>query len=166
MAVALAALDARRAACIGRTARATIPLADFYRLPGDTPERDTVLGRGELITAVELPPPPAAAPLDATARCATARRSPSPWSRSPPRSTSPDGTVRDVRLAFGGVAHKPWRARAAEDALRGAPADAGAFAGAAEAELAAGAAAAATTRSRSPWPQAIARPHARRSWPE
>ena len=48
-----------------------------------------------------------------------------------------DGTVRDVRLALGGVAHKPWRAQLAEGALRGGPADEAAFARAADAELAA-----------------------------
>ena len=63
MAVALAALDARRARRRARTASATIPLADFHRLPGDEPERDTVLEHGELITAVELPPLPFARAL-------------------------------------------------------------------------------------------------------
>ena len=62
-----------------------------------------------------------------------------------------DGVVRDVRLALGGVAHKPWRATAAEEALRGQPATEESFAAAADAELAARHARCATTASRCRW---------------
>ena len=56
MAVALAALDAI-VHIEGRDGARAIPVAEFYRLPGSTPERDTVLAHGDLITAIELPPP-------------------------------------------------------------------------------------------------------------
>ena len=87
----------------------------LHRLPGDEPHRDTVLEPGELITAVELPPRAAAA-ARATARCATARRSRSRWC-SVAAALDVDATARsrDVRIALGGVAHKPWRAQRAED---------------------------------------------------
>ena len=124
----------------------------LHRLPGDEPERDTVLEPGELITAVELPPLPLAAALGATARCATARRSRSPSSRSPPRSTSTDGTVaRRAGSRSAASRTAPWRARRAEEALRGAARDArSASRAAAEAELAAGRSRCATTRFKVP----------------
>ena len=59
------------------------------------------------------------------------------WSRSPLHSRLEGGTVKDVRIALGGVAHKPWRAWKAEAALKGKPATAASFRAAAEAELAA-----------------------------
>ena len=101
---------ARRAA---RTASARSPMPGLHRLPGDEPQRDTVLEPGELITAVELPPLALARALAPTARCATARRSRS-------RSSSVAVAVerrrrRSCRRAgsrFGGVAHVPWRASA------------------------------------------------------
>ena len=71
-----------------------------------------------------------------TARCATGRATPSPSSPSPRQSKYDDGAVADVRLALGGVAHRPWRAATAEAALRGQPATAASFAAAAETELA------------------------------
>jgi xanthine dehydrogenase YagS FAD-binding subunit len=128
LAVALAALDATVV-----THRRRVPLVDFHRLPGDEPQHDTVLEPGELITAVELPPLEArsayrkvrdrasfAFALVSVAACLRVE----------------DGRVAEVRIALGGVAHKPWRARRAEESLRGAPATAESFAAAAEAELA------------------------------
>ena len=134
MAVAMAALDAV-VRVLGPQGERTIPLVDFYRLPGEEPQRDSVLQHGELITAVDLPPlqfatrshyrkvrdrasyvfalVSAAVVLDVT-----------------------DGVVRDVRVAFGGVAHVPWRARKAEAFLRGAAATEEVFQQAADAELA------------------------------
>jgi xanthine dehydrogenase YagS FAD-binding subunit len=134
MAVALAALDA--VVCVeSATGARSIPLVDFHRLPGDEPQRDTVLEPGELITAVELPP------------LAFARRS--AYRKVRERASFAfalvsvaaalaveAGEVRDVRLALGGVAHKPWRATRAEEALRGARATAESFERAADAELA------------------------------
>src|SRR5260370_2460732 len=124
MAVALAALDAS-VRVLGPQGERTIPLVEFYRLPGDEPQYDTVLSHGELITAVDLPPLPfathshyrkvrdrasyafalvsVAAALDVAA-----------------------GVGRDVRIALGGVAPVPWRATKAATPLRRAPATEGA----------------------------------------
>ncbi|MEA2689974.1 MAG: xanthine dehydrogenase YagS FAD-binding subunit [Candidatus Eremiobacteraeota bacterium] len=134
MAVALVALDAV-VRVHGPDGERAIPLAEFHRLPGDEPQRDTVLAHGELITAVELPP------------LAFATRS--KYRKVRDRASYAfalvsvaaaldvaDGVVRDARLAFGGVAHKPWRAVRAEAVLRGAPATEETFRRAAEAELA------------------------------
>lgn len=108
----------------------------FYRLPGEHPERDTELPAGALITAVELPGLPFAAV--STYRKARDRASYAFALVSVAAALDvQDGVVRDVRLALGGVAHKPWRARAAEDVLRGAAATAEVFGRAADAELAA-----------------------------
>jgi xanthine dehydrogenase YagS FAD-binding subunit len=134
MAVALVALDAV-VRVLGPQGERVIPLTDFYRLPGDEPQRDTVLSHGELITAVDLPElsfathshyrkvrdrasyafalVSVAAALDVT-----------------------DGVVRDVRIALGGVAPRPWRAMKAESVLRGAAATEENFQQAADAELA------------------------------
>jgi xanthine dehydrogenase YagS FAD-binding subunit len=133
MAVALTALDAVVHVEGARGAR-RIPLVNFHRLPGDEPQRDTVLERGELITAVECPP------------LAWARRS--RYVKVRERASFAfalasvaaavdveDQTVRDVRLALGGLAHKPWRATRAEAMLRGAPATEESFRRAADAEL-------------------------------
>jgi xanthine dehydrogenase YagS FAD-binding subunit len=132
MAVALAALDAVVHVESSAGTRA-IPLTDFHRLPGDEPERDTVLGRGELVTAVELPAPTGVS----TYRKVRERASFSFAVVSVAAVVDvADGKVRSARLALGGVAHKPWRAARAEAALANAPADEGSFARAADAELA------------------------------
>jgi xanthine dehydrogenase YagS FAD-binding subunit len=128
LAVALAALDA---VVVTHTRR--VPLVDFHRLPGDEPQRDTVLEPGELITAVELAPPigrSAYRKVRDRASFAFALVSVAAVLRVE------DGVVADVRVALGGVAHKPWRASRAEEALRGRPATPESFAAAAEAELA------------------------------
>jgi xanthine dehydrogenase YagS FAD-binding subunit len=141
MAVAMAALDAS-VVVMGGTVERTIRLVDLHRLPGDTPHQDTVLGHGELITAVDLPPLSfshhsayrkvrdrasyafalisVAAALDLNER----------------RDAAGSPTIREVRIAFGGVAHKPWRATAAENLLRGAAASVENFREAADVELA------------------------------
>ena len=130
--VALAALVHVRAAGGSRV----VPLDELYRLPGDEPQRDTVLGPGELITAVELPPLPFA--RRSGYRKVRERASFSFAVVSVAAALDVvDGTVREARLALGGVAHKPWRCREAEAALQGAPATAEAFVRAADAELAA-----------------------------
>jgi xanthine dehydrogenase YagS FAD-binding subunit len=113
-----------------------IAMPGLHRLPGDAPERDTVLERGELITAVELPP----LALAARSRYRKVRDRASfafaVTSIAAAVELDGDGTVRDCRIAFGGLAHAPWRAERAEAELRGAPATEAAFARAAEAELA------------------------------
>ncbi|WP_433148992.1 FAD binding domain-containing protein [Actinomadura nitritigenes] len=131
MAVALAALDAT-VHVLGRDGERTIPLRELHRLPGNEPQRDTVLENGDLITAVEVPP------LDIPSRYRKVRERASFAFALVSIAAALDvegGTVRDVRIALGGVAHKPWRALRAEEALRGAPAVGEEFQRAAEAEL-------------------------------
>ncbi|WP_329131868.1 FAD binding domain-containing protein [Streptomyces sp. NBC_00670] len=135
MGVALTALDA---VVTYETADGPgeLALADFYLPVGDTPHRETALPPGALITGVTVPP----APVAARSRYRKVRERASYafaiGSVAAALDVS-DGVVRDVRLAFGAVASRPWRARAAERALTGAPADAETFAAAADAELAA-----------------------------
>jgi xanthine dehydrogenase YagS FAD-binding subunit len=134
MAVALAALDALVHVAGGGEAR-VVPLTDLHRLPGDTPEVETALAPGELITAIELPASALAA--RSTYRKVRDRASYAFALVSVAAAIElEDGVVRDVRIALGGVAHKPWRAVNAESLLRGMPATAARFAAAAEAELA------------------------------
>jgi xanthine dehydrogenase YagS FAD-binding subunit len=135
MAVALVALDAQVHTTRPDGER-TFPLVDLHRLPGDAPERDTVLAHGELITAVELPPLAFAARSRYRKVRDRASYTFALVSVAAALDLAPDGTVRDVRLALGGVAHKPWRAQQAEAALRGTPATEESFRRAAEAELA------------------------------
>jgi xanthine dehydrogenase YagS FAD-binding subunit len=135
MAVAMTALDAV-VRVLGPNGERTIPLAEFYRLPGDEPQRDTVLEHGELITAVDLPP----LAFAAHSRYRKVRDRASYAFALVSVATAVDvagGVIRDVRVAFGGVAPVPWRAMQAEAALRGAPAIEESFRRAAETELAA-----------------------------
>jgi xanthine dehydrogenase YagS FAD-binding subunit len=133
MAVALAALDAV-VRVDGVTGERTIPVTELHRLPADTPERDTVLEHGELITAVDLPALPFAA--RSAYRKARDRASYAFAVGSVAAALDvADGLVRDVRLAYGAVAPKPWRAFAAEETLRGRPATRESFLAAADAEL-------------------------------
>jgi xanthine dehydrogenase YagS FAD-binding subunit len=134
MCVALAALDAV-VTVNGRTGSRDIPLTAFHRLPGDTPQADTVLEPGALITAVTLPPNGVAA--RSHYRKVRDRASYAFALVSVAAGLEMEGgTIKDVRLALGGVAHKPWRAERAEGALRGRVATEAAFREAAEAELA------------------------------
>ncbi len=134
MCVALAALDATVQLQSASGAR-TLPFVELHRLPGDRPEVDTVLEPGELITAIELPASALAA--NSTYRKVRDRTSYAFALVSVAAAVEvEDETVRDVRIALGGVAHKPWRALEAEAALRGGPASVAAFRAAAEAELA------------------------------
>lgn len=130
MAVALAALDA-----VVVTHERRIPVVDLHRLPGDDPSRDTVLEPGELIVAVELPAPRLGArsayrKVRDRASFAFALLSVAA------ELTVEDGVVAGARIALGGIAHKPWRASRAEEALAGAPATRESFERAADAELA------------------------------
>lgn len=134
MAVAMVALDAT-VVVLGTGGERRIPLADFHRLPGDAPQRDTVLEHGELIVAVELPALPFAARSDY--RKVRDRASYAFALVSVAAALDIQGrTIRDARVALGGVAHKPWRATQAEAVLRGAPATIESFRAAADAELA------------------------------
>ncbi len=113
-----------------------LPLAQFYLPVGDTPHLETALPPGALITGVTLP----AAPVTARSRYRKVRERASYAFAIGSIAAAldvRDGVVRDARLAFGAVASRPWRARAAEEVLVGAPADATTFAAAADAELAA-----------------------------
>jgi xanthine dehydrogenase YagS FAD-binding subunit len=130
MAVALVALDAAV-----HTSSRTLPLRDLHRLPGDEPQRDTVLEHGELIEAVSLPPLPAAARSGYLKIRERASFSFAVVSVAAVLELH-DGVVRDVRVALGGVAHAPWRASRLEEALRGERAEPATFARAADAELA------------------------------
>ncbi|MEV0978896.1 xanthine dehydrogenase family protein subunit M [Streptomyces sp. NPDC049915] len=135
MAVALAAFDA---VVSYETADGPgeVPLADFYLPVGDTPHRETALPPGALITAVILPP----AQVAAHSRYRKVRERASYAFAIGSIAAALDvqgGVVHDVRIALGAVASRPWRARTAERALTGAPAEPDAFAAAADAELAA-----------------------------
>ncbi len=115
MAVAMRALDARIETLNPDGATRTIPIADFHRLPGTTPHVDTNLRPGELITAVVLPPP---LPGTHLYRKVRDRASYAFALVSVAAVIDHDrGTIRSARLAFGGLAHKPWRVEAAEQLL-------------------------------------------------
>ncbi len=134
MCVALAALEAV-VHVQGRAGQRTIEFADFHRLPGDAPQRDNQLADDELITAVELPAPGFAGQgkyLKIRDRASYAFAL-----ISVAASLELDGDViRNVRLALGGVAHKPWRDKVVEQMLIGKPVSRENFAAAADALLA------------------------------
>jgi xanthine dehydrogenase YagS FAD-binding subunit len=135
MAVALAAFGAIVHVLGPEGHERRVPMPGLHRLPGAEPDRDTVLAPGELITAVELPPLPFAA--RSRYRKVRDRASYAFAVTSIAAAVDVDaGTIRDCRIAFGGLAHVPWRAAAAEASLRGADAGEAAFAAAADAELA------------------------------
>ncbi len=134
--VPLAALDAVVEA-EGPKGRRDIPMEGFHLLPGGTPERETVLEPGELITAVRLPAE--AARFAANARYLKVRERTSYAFAVVSAAAAlrlEGGMVAEARVALGGVALKPWRARAAEAELAGARPDPAAFRRAAEAALA------------------------------
>ncbi len=135
MGVALAAFDA---VVTYETADGPgeLPIEDFYLPVGDTPHLETALPAGALITGITLPP----APVAATSRYRKVRERASYAFAIGSIAAAldvRDGVVHEVRLAFGAVASRPWRAREAERTLTGGPASAEAFAAAADAELAA-----------------------------
>ena len=118
LAVALAAVDAV-VVVLGPGGERRVPLVDLHRLPGHQPQEDTVLGHGDLITAVDLP-------LRELARRSTYRKTRDRASYAFALvsvaacvEVAEDGTLADLRIAWGGMAHKPWRAEVAEAALRG-----------------------------------------------
>jgi xanthine dehydrogenase YagS FAD-binding subunit len=125
MCVALAALEAKVYVADPGGER-TIAFDDFHRLPGSEPQRDTNLGAAELITAIELPPEGFASHY--TYLKLRDRLSYAFALVSVAAAVDLDGdTIRDARLALGGVAHKPWRNREAEASLRGQTASRQAF---------------------------------------
>jgi xanthine dehydrogenase YagS FAD-binding subunit len=117
VAVAFAALDAN-VVVRGRSGERSIPFTEFHRLPGSTPERDTVLERGDLIVAIEVP-----ARIEGRASHYLKVRDRQSYEFalvSAAAAVAIDGgRIGSARLAMGGVAHKPWRLTAAEAALRG-----------------------------------------------
>lgn len=117
MCVALAALDAI-VRVTGPGGDRAVPFADFHRLPGDTPHLDTNLGPGEIITAVDLP---AKGFAEHHAYLKVRDRASYAFALvSVAAALEMDGdTITDARVALGGVAHKPWRDRQAEELLRG-----------------------------------------------
>ena len=132
-AVALAALDAR-VNVVGVDGVRTVPVTELHRLPGDEPERDTVLQHGELVDRIEVPPSSFA--TRSAYRKVRDRASFAFALVSVAVALDvADGAVRDVRVALGGVAPRPWRATVAEAALRGRPATAANFVDAISAEL-------------------------------
>jgi xanthine dehydrogenase YagS FAD-binding subunit len=134
MCVALAALGAI-VHLRGPGGERTVELTDLHRLPEDHPEIATLLMPGALVVAIELPALPFAA--HSTYRKVRDRASYAFALVSVAAAIELDGdVVKDVRIALGGVAHKPWRAWKAEAALRGKPATEENFRAAAEAELA------------------------------
>lgn len=119
MAVALLALEAV-VHVRGPEGERRIPLGQFHRLPGDTPQVDTNLSAGELILGVELPP----GPFARHAHYLKVRERSSFAFAVVSVAAAVDiaeGVVRAARIALGGVAHKPWRVREAEEALVGRP---------------------------------------------
>jgi xanthine dehydrogenase YagS FAD-binding subunit len=117
VAVAFSALDAD-VLVRGRRGERSIPFTEFHRLPGNTPERDNVLDRGELIVAIEVP-----ARVEGRASHYLKVRDRESYefalvSVAAAVATN-DSRINSVRLAMGGVAHKPWRLTAAESALSG-----------------------------------------------
>ncbi len=117
MCVALAALAAK-VHVTGSTGERVLALADFHRLPGDTPHRDTNLKADEIVTAVELPAQGFAANhsyLKIRDRLSYAFALVSVAAALEIEA----GRIKQARLALGGVAHKPWRSPAAEEALHG-----------------------------------------------
>ena len=130
MCVALAVLEAT-VHVTGPRGERVIALADFHRLPGDTPQRDTNLEADELITSVELPARGFAANytyLKIRDRLSYAFALVS----VAVGLELEGGTIKEARFALGGVAHKPWRNAEAEAALQGRAPDAAAFAAAAD----------------------------------
>jgi xanthine dehydrogenase YagS FAD-binding subunit len=135
MAVALMALDAV-VEVAGPQGSRELAIADLFRLPGNEPQYDTVLDHGELITAVLLPRLPLARRSTYLKIRDRASYAFALVSVAAGVELDASGRIADLRIAIGGVAHRPWRALRAEAALRGAVPHADAFSAAADAELA------------------------------
>jgi xanthine dehydrogenase YagS FAD-binding subunit len=133
MAVAMRVLDASVEAMDAAGHTRAIPIADFHRLPGQTPQVETSLKQGEIITAVVLPPPPPGVQIYRKVR----DRASYAFALVSVGAVVDvvDGRIRSARFAFGGVAPKPWRVPHAEAALAGATPGKAAFDAAATAAL-------------------------------
>ena len=134
MNVALAALDAT-VRVRGPRGERTIAFADFHRLPGDHPERDNTLAADELIVAIDLP---AQGFADHCHYLKLRDRASFAFALVSVAAALDvaDGTIREARIALGGVAHKPWRAKAVEEQLAGKRLDADVMHSAAKAVVA------------------------------
>jgi xanthine dehydrogenase YagS FAD-binding subunit len=133
MAVAMAALDAEVELLDADGAQRRVPIGEFHRLPGTTPHVETVVRPGEMITAVVLPP---ARPGRQFYRKVRDRASYEFALVSVAAIVATDqGTISGARVAFGGVAHKPWRSAEAEAVLVGRPATMATYRAAAEAAM-------------------------------
>jgi xanthine dehydrogenase YagS FAD-binding subunit len=133
MAVAMVALDAF-VEVHGPGGERRIPIEELHRLPGAEPQRDTTLEHGELITAIDLP----LLEFSSNSKYRKVRERASYAFALVSVAAAldvEDGVVRDIRIALGGVSHKPWRATKAEEALRGEPANEANFRAAADIEL-------------------------------
>jgi len=133
MAVAMRALDARVETVNRNDEARVIPIADFHRLPGKTPEIETSLKSGEIITAVTLPPPPPGVQIYRKVR----DRASYAFALVSVAAIvdSARGRIRSARLAFGGLAPMPWRVAQAEEKLANVTADPASFNAAADAVL-------------------------------
>jgi xanthine dehydrogenase YagS FAD-binding subunit len=134
MAVAMAALDAQIELLGANGATRRVAIGDFHRLPGATPHIETDLKPGEMITGVVLPPPPAGRQRYRKVRD-RASYAFALVSVAVIVATEKD-TITAARVAFGGVAHKPWRSQEAEAALLGQPATMATYTAAADAAMA------------------------------
>ncbi len=133
LAVALAAFDAV-VHVRGGDGAPTIPIGELHRLPGETPERDTTLRHDELITAIEIPLSPAAAASEYVKVRERASYEFALTSAAAGLAVA-GGRIGEARLALGGVAHRPWRLRRAEQALLGVAPSRDAFRRAVEADF-------------------------------
>jgi xanthine dehydrogenase YagS FAD-binding subunit len=133
MAVALAALDAKIELLRAGGVTRTVAIGDFHRLPGDTPHIETVLEPGEMITAVILPPQPPGRQLYRKVRDRASYEF--ALVSVAVIVAAERATIIAARVAFGGVAHKPWRSPEAEAALVGRPATMATYRAAAEAAM-------------------------------
>jgi xanthine dehydrogenase YagS FAD-binding subunit len=133
MAVAMQALDANVETVNREGESRAIPIAEFYRLPGRTPEIETSLKPGEIITALTLPPPPPGVQIYRKVRDRASYAFALVSVAAIVDSTQ--GRIRSARLAFGGLAHRPWRTATAEQTLTNAPANTTSFNAAADAVL-------------------------------
>jgi len=133
MAVALAALEAQVELLGADGATRVVAIGDFHLLPGSTPHIETAIRPGEMITALVLPPPPPGVQLYRKVR----DRASYEFALVSVAAivASKGGIITAARVAFGGVAHKPWRSREAEAALVGRPATMATYRAAAEAAL-------------------------------
>jgi xanthine dehydrogenase YagS FAD-binding subunit len=118
MAVAMRVLDAKVETILPDGKTRVIPIAEFHRLPGETPNIETSLQQGEMITAVTLPPPLAGKHAYQKVR----DRSSYAFALISVAGIiqSSAGKITSAKLAFGGLAHKPWRVEEAESLLQGA----------------------------------------------